>query len=80
MAKDIEFADDAPSFAHSQQFQDIKNAAHEHLLTRIEELGAEFGRWSRNAINQFVDLMRPLGLVEVSRTGVAAIGRGAEGM
>jgi acetolactate synthase small subunit len=24
--------------------------------------------------------MRPLGLVEVSRTGVAAIGRGAEGM
>src|SRR5213080_3752165 len=31
-------------------------------------------------INQFIDLMRPLGLIEVSRTGVAAIGRGAEGM
>ena len=31
-------------------------------------------------INQFIELMRPLGLVEVSRTGVAAIGRGAEGM
>jgi acetolactate synthase-1/3 small subunit len=31
-------------------------------------------------INQFIDLMRPLGLVEVSRTGVAAISRGAEGM
>jgi acetolactate synthase-1/3 small subunit len=31
-------------------------------------------------INQFIDLMRPLGLVEVSRTGVAAIGRGPEGM
>ena len=29
---------------------------------------------------QFVDLMRPLGLVEVSRTGIAAIGRGPEGM
>ncbi|MBB3259573.1 pilus assembly protein CpaF [Paraburkholderia bannensis] len=56
MADNIEFADDAPLFAHSQQFQDIKNAAHEHLLTRIEELGAEFGRWSRHAINQFVDL------------------------
>jgi pilus assembly protein CpaF len=56
MAKDIEFADDATSFAHTQQFQDIKNAAHEHLLTRIEELGAEFGRWSRQAIHQFVDL------------------------
>src|ERR1700710_1937882 len=31
-------------------------------------------------INQFIELMGPLGLVEVSRTGVAAIGRGAEGM
>ena len=31
-------------------------------------------------IDQFVSLMVPLGLVEVSRTGVAAIGRGPEGM
>ncbi len=31
-------------------------------------------------INQFIELMRPLGLVEISRTGVAAIGRGPEGM
>ncbi|MDU6673836.1 MAG: acetolactate synthase small subunit, partial [Bradyrhizobium sp.] len=29
---------------------------------------------------QFIDLMRPLGLVEVARTGIAAIGRGPEGM
>ena len=31
-------------------------------------------------IDQFVNLMLPLGLVEVSRTGVVAIGRGPEGM
>ena len=31
-------------------------------------------------IDAFIDLMRPLGLVEVSRTGVAAISRGAEAM
>jgi len=31
-------------------------------------------------IDQFVELMRPIGLVEVSRTGVAAITRGAKGM
>src|SRR5215510_470928 len=31
-------------------------------------------------IDAFIDLMRPLGLVEVSRTGVAAISRGAEPM
>ena len=33
-----------------------------------------------NKIEQFIGLMGPLGLVEVSRTGIAAIGRGAEGM
>ena len=29
-------------------------------------------------IDKFVDLMRPLGLVEVSRTGVLSIQRGVE--
>ena len=31
-------------------------------------------------IEQFITLMMPLGLVEVSRTGIAAISRGPEGM
>jgi acetolactate synthase-1/3 small subunit len=31
-------------------------------------------------IDQYVNLMLPLGLVEVSRTGVVAISRGPEGM
>src|SRR6476659_4915917 len=31
-------------------------------------------------IEQFINLMLPLGLVEVSRTGVVAIGRGPDGM
>jgi acetolactate synthase-1/3 small subunit len=31
-------------------------------------------------IDAFIELMRPLGLVEVTRTGVAAISRGAEAM
>ncbi|MGI9439525.1 MAG: acetolactate synthase small subunit [Parvibaculales bacterium] len=31
-------------------------------------------------INAFISLMKPLGLTEVSRTGVAAIARGAEAM
>lgn len=31
-------------------------------------------------IDDFVELMRPIGLVEVSRTGIAAITRGAEAM
>ncbi|WP_295524150.1 CpaF family protein [uncultured Pseudacidovorax sp.] len=56
MSPDIQFADDDQAFVGSQQFQDIKNWTHEHLLTRIEELGAEFGRWSRASIQQFVEL------------------------
>jgi len=31
-------------------------------------------------LDQFIELMRPIGLVEVSRTGIAAIARGPEGM
>jgi len=31
-------------------------------------------------VDAFIELMKPLGLVEVSRTGVAAIARGAEGI
>lgn len=33
-----------------------------------------------NKIEQFIELMKPLGLVEVARTGVAAIARGLEPM
>jgi pilus assembly protein CpaF len=56
MIERIEFADDAQAFVNTQEFQDIKTAAYDHLLTRIEEVGAEFGRWSRSAIQQYVDL------------------------
>ncbi len=35
---------------------------------------------SPEKIDQFIELMLPLGLVEVSRTGIAAILRGPEGM
>ena len=31
-------------------------------------------------INSFIDLMRPLGLFEICRTGVAAIARGEKGV
>jgi acetolactate synthase-1/3 small subunit len=31
-------------------------------------------------LDAFIDLMTPLGLVDVSRTGVVAIQRGAEGL
>src|SRR5690606_11209476 len=34
----------------------VKEQAHEHLLARIEELGAEFGRWTRQAIQDFVGI------------------------
>jgi acetolactate synthase-1/3 small subunit len=31
-------------------------------------------------IDSFIDLMKPLGLVEIARTGAAAMGRGKKGL
>lgn len=56
MNEETEFSDQDQAFSNTQKFQDIKAAAYDNLLTRIEELGAEFGRWSRSAIQQFVNL------------------------
>ncbi len=50
----------------------VIDASTEHFVFEIT------GRLSK--IEQFVTLMQPLGLVEVARTGVAAISRGAEPM
>lgn len=35
---------------------------------------------STEKIDAFIDLMRPLGLIEISRTGIAAMSRGTEGI
>ncbi len=50
----VQFGDEG--FMGTQRFQEIKAAAYEHLLSRIEELGAEFGRWTRAAIEEFVGI------------------------
>ena len=58
MTQPIEFSNQADAgngaFAVTQAFQDIKEAAHEHLLTRVEELGAVFAKWSTSRVRQFV--------------------------
>ena len=57
MTGTIEFGGDGDrGFSASNRYQEIKTAAYEHLLSRIEELGAEFGRWARTAIQEFVDI------------------------
>jgi acetolactate synthase-1/3 small subunit len=50
----------------------VVDASTEHFIFEIT------GRVSK--IDQFITLMQPLGLVEVARTGVAAITRGANSM
>jgi acetolactate synthase I/III small subunit len=50
----------------------VIDASTEHFVFEIT------GRTSK--IEQFIAIMTTLGLVEVSRTGIAAIGRGAKGM
>lgn len=58
MSASMEFGSgqEPDEFASSQRFQDVKSQAYEHLLSRIEELGAEFGRWTRAAIQEFVEI------------------------
>ena len=50
----------------------VIDASTEHFVFELT------GRTSK--IEQFISIMTALGLVEVSRTGIAAIGRGAKGM
>jgi len=50
----------------------VVDASTEHFIFEIT------GRVSK--IDQFISLMEPIGLVEVTRTGVAAITRGADAM
>jgi acetolactate synthase I/III small subunit len=50
----------------------VIDASTEHFVFEIT------GRTSK--IEQFISIMTELGLLEVSRTGIAAIGRGARGM
>ncbi|MFC4275023.1 CpaF family protein [Achromobacter aloeverae] len=56
MTPTVEFGEEDGAFGATQRFQEVKNSAYEHLLSRIEELGAEFGRWTRQAIQEFVDI------------------------
>lgn len=44
----------ASDFDKTMLYADLKDRAHEHLLSRIEELGAAFGRLSQTAIGHFV--------------------------
>ena len=50
----------------------VIDASTEHFVFEIT------GR--RSKIEQFISIMRDLGLVEMSRTGIAAMARGAKGM
>lgn len=58
-----------PVAGSSLDFMQIKEAAYEHLLARIEELGAEFGRWSRQTIQDFVGI-EVAGFVRLKRIPV----------
>ncbi len=70
MTSPMQFGDNKDeNFLTSERFQSIKSAAYEHLLSRIEELGAEFGRWTRGAIQEFVDI-EVAGFVRLRRLAI----------
>ncbi|OZI30478.1 pilus assembly protein CpaF [Bordetella genomosp. 10] len=79
MTPTVEFGGEDEAFGGTPRFQEVKNSAYEHLLSRIEELGAEFGRWTRQAIQEFVDIevasfvrLRRLAINEAEMRQVAA--------
>ncbi|NLY64858.1 MAG: CpaF family protein [Alcaligenaceae bacterium] len=51
--KPVRFGEDG--FIESGRFQEVKGLAYEYLLTRIEDMGAEFARWNQDAIKTFVN-------------------------
>jgi acetolactate synthase-1/3 small subunit len=50
----------------------VSDATTEHFIFEIT------GKSSK--IDQFIAIMKPLGLLEICRTGIAAMNRGPEGM
>ena len=50
----------------------VVDSSHEHFVFEVTG--------SSEKLDVFVDMMRPLGLVDVSRTGVVAIARGPKGL
>lgn len=42
------------TFLQSNRFGEFQSAIHETVLNKIEEIGADFGRWDRTQITQFV--------------------------
>jgi len=54
----------------------VSETEHEKHLSRITIVT----RGTPHVLEQFIAIMRPLGLVEICRTGVAAMNRGPQGM
>lgn len=66
-------------FVMSSRFIEIQNMLLEHILSRIENLGAEFGRWNRQRIDLFVNneiasyiIQERLPLNEIERSQIAS--------
>ncbi len=54
--------------------------SYKEITVRLTEGAFRFITGKSDKVDQFISLMVPIGLVEVSRTGVAGISRGPEGM
>ena len=50
----------------------VSDATTEHFIFELTGKGTK--------IDQFIAIMKPLGLIEICRTGIAAMNRGPEGM
>ena len=82
------FAEDGCASVSSQQIDRCakrrRSRVADAFRARVIDAGTESFVFeltgASDKIDSFVNLMLPLGLVEVSRTGIVAIARGSEGM
>lgn len=51
---DFAFVADDRQFHETDEYQKLKQVFHEHLVDRVGEIGADYGKWSKEAVQQFI--------------------------
>jgi pilus assembly protein CpaF len=51
---DFAFVADDRQFHETDEYQKLKQVFHEHLVDRVGEIGADYARWSKEAVQQFI--------------------------
>jgi len=51
---DFSFVSEDRPFHETDEYQKLKQVFHQHLVDRVGEIGADYARWSKDAVQQFI--------------------------